>query len=398
MFQPSQWTSLLDGSDPSSLSNSSAANTTTTNLKNNPRACESCRTLKVRCLPSSDDSPAALTGQCQRCAKTAKECVFTAPSRTRRRKRTDVRVRELEREVMALSGLLRGRSGFADGETVSNHAKTKARKGMTGMTKVDEAMEIEEAVAETASDQDRMCMEKERESLNESVSQQNATPTFQVPGQNDAITPPPPYSHTDGSTSNSQSPPQHMDVIDRGILSMEKATELFDRFLNNMVQHHPTIFFPPGTSATHLRTHKPTLFLAILSAAAGTSGPQVYRTLNTEILQAYADRIVMRGERSLELIQALLITIDWPYPPDNFEEVKFYQHIHMAATMAMEIGLGKKMRTRTRDSTGVSLGSESSGAGDGLGYDSIESRRTLLACYLNCARFVFPLTFVSPNV
>lgn len=59
------------------------------------RACEACRVSKVRCLvvPNSSSS------QCQRCAKAGRNCVFAAPAKRRQRKRTDVRVAELEREL-----------------------------------------------------------------------------------------------------------------------------------------------------------------------------------------------------------------------------------------------------------------------------------------------------------
>ncbi|KIX01916.1 uncharacterized protein Z518_07855 [Rhinocladiella mackenziei CBS 650.93] len=70
------------------------------------RACESCRALKIRCQPAPEGSTAALQGQCQHCVDISRVCVFKEPSRTRA-KRTDVRVRELEREVRALSDLLR---------------------------------------------------------------------------------------------------------------------------------------------------------------------------------------------------------------------------------------------------------------------------------------------------
>ncbi|KAL8958539.1 MAG: hypothetical protein Q9193_004425 [Seirophora villosa] len=70
------------------------------NLPKTPvRACESCRARKVRCLP--EDSKA-----CQRCARSGRECVYTAPEKRRRRKRTDTRVAELEHMVHMLAARL----------------------------------------------------------------------------------------------------------------------------------------------------------------------------------------------------------------------------------------------------------------------------------------------------
>ncbi|KAL8751095.1 MAG: hypothetical protein Q9184_006178 [Pyrenodesmia sp. 2 TL-2023] len=65
------------------------------------RACESCRARKVRCLPEDPIS-------CQRCARSGRECVYTAPEKRRRRKRTDTRVAELEQMVQMLAARLEG--------------------------------------------------------------------------------------------------------------------------------------------------------------------------------------------------------------------------------------------------------------------------------------------------
>ena len=51
--------------------------------------------------------------KCQRCAKSNRECVFTEPTKTRRRKRTDTRVAELEREVKAMSTALRQGNAYS---------------------------------------------------------------------------------------------------------------------------------------------------------------------------------------------------------------------------------------------------------------------------------------------
>ncbi|KAL8917239.1 MAG: hypothetical protein Q9208_008078 [Pyrenodesmia sp. 3 TL-2023] len=63
------------------------------------RACESCRARKVRCLP---EDPI----RCQRCARSGRVCVYTAPEKRRRRKRTDTRVAELEQMVQMLAARL----------------------------------------------------------------------------------------------------------------------------------------------------------------------------------------------------------------------------------------------------------------------------------------------------
>lgn len=210
------------------------------------------------------------------------------------------------------------------------------------------------------------------------------------------------------------------DVIDRGILNMAKATELYQEYIDALMPQYPAV--PLSCTAVELRSNKPILFLAVLAASSGASDPSLHRRLNQEIQRVYATKVSIQGLKSLELVQSLLISILWTYPPEKFEDLKFHQQIHMAATMALDLGLAKKPK-------GYSLGqqppkflfagqhpvlAEDEGS-QGLptrfpvgqpfdvSYDaesanhimspkkhlpdsgSLESRRTLLGCYLFCA-------------
>lgn len=66
------------------------------------RACESCRTRKIRCLPQESSKDA----KCQRCAKSGRECIYNSPEKRKRRKRTDARVADLEHMVQMLAARL----------------------------------------------------------------------------------------------------------------------------------------------------------------------------------------------------------------------------------------------------------------------------------------------------
>ena len=189
------------------------------------------------------------------------------------------------------------------------------------------------------------------------------------------------------------------DVIERGLLTLEKAQHIFKRYMETLAPHFPAIYFPPDTSAVITRKERPILFLAILAAGAGNEEPTLNLALNQEILQVYANKVAVRGEKSLELVMSILISTLWYYPPDKFEELKFHQYIHMAATMALDIGLGKRPRAPQADEQpsrpSIIPGLKAVGSGP-LSVPSkpypvsttLESRRTLLACYLACSRYV----------
>lgn len=289
---------------------------------------------------------------------------------TRRRKRTDTRVGELEKEVRALSTLLKREGGsnpvgIDEDEIEDDESRNlPTDRGRGGGTLANESPSI--AICGFGRQRVENMTFAER-SLGE--YEQNSIPTSASS-----------YDKSSGRGTPRQSAP-NSDVVDRGLLSLETAAQLFDRYVNELVQYHPTVVFPEGCTADEIRRTKPALFLAVIAAAAGTSDPDLNRSLNKEISQLYAERIIMNGEKSLELVQSLLITLMWYYPPDNFEDLKFYQYIHIAATMSLDIGIGKKPRIGTsREYTRSGNPLPNSGL--------IDCRRTLLACYLNCARRV----------
>ena len=82
----------------------------------------------------------------------------------------------------------------------------------------------------------------------------------------------------------------------------------------------------------------------------------------------------------------------------RFDQLKFHQYIHMAATMALDLGLGKRPRNRRTNRPPKPsvipdyephqlVGERTLATPQNAAPDSttLESRRTLLACYLQCA-------------
>lgn len=156
---------------------------------------------------------------------------------------------------------------------------------------------------------------------------------------------------------------------DFGLLSPETSNQLFESYNNDLVQHYPAVHFPKYTSPDHIRKSKPVLFQAVVTAAACQLDPSLFGELFKEMTKVYAERIFINGEKSLELIQSLILTSVWYCPPDEScgpANLHFYQYIHMAATMALDLGIGLAV-----DKSVISL----------------DECRSLLACYLNCAGY-----------
>lgn len=202
---------------------------------------------------------------------------------------------------------------------------------------------------------------------------QGFRPTSMTPGEGGSFTGP-----SYNNTHNHYSPDLHRndDVIDRGIISMETANELVAIFINELVQFFPVVVLPADTTPSQLRQSKPVLFLSVIAAAAIAVDSSLARVLNGEIVRLYAERFFIEGEKSLELVQSLLVMIAFYFPPDSPLKLQFYQYTHVAATMALEIGLASKRRASRKpaDRRGVEQ------------YDTFdehmaEQARAILGCY-----------------
>ena len=242
----------------------------------------------MRCLPNPDGP----SKTCQRCMRTDRQCIFTAPQKRKQRKRTDTRVAELEREVQAMRALFDRKPDIIE-EEPADFEEQPSKPNASRSTATTSAVSSEFIGSGSS------------------------------PGSK---------SPHDDHTPRDWSPPAfspHTDVVEREILTMEEANQLFQSYNNDLTQYYPTVVFPPEVSAADLRRTKPTLFLAVISAAAAKVDPHLYSILNTEVLSAYAHRTVVKSEKSLELIQAMIITTVWFLPPGKYAQLKFYEYIHM---------------------------------------------------------------------
>lgn len=307
------------------------------------RACEACRGLKVRCEPVPEDPE----GACKRCAKAGRNCVITQPTR-KRQKKTDNRVAELEKKIDALTATLSATKAGQAATSVSTHPE--AATGYYGSPGAGPPGGWDAANGTSAVPQVGMAGRKRKHS---------------EPVENDAGTPA-------SSRSN-----EHRDLVARGLITIDRAAQLLDRYNYQMAPHLPGVVFPPHLTVDELRKTRPVLFLAVM-AAASSGLPELQRVAFKELFQTFADRILISGEKSIELVQALTLAVMWYLPPEHLDELKFYQLVHMAMIMALDLGLGKG---RPRGIKPTLWGANPSRRHVQPDPTTIEARRTWLLCY-----------------
>ncbi|KAJ5629164.1 hypothetical protein N7528_002821 [Penicillium herquei] len=292
------------------------------------RSCESCRSLKVRCLPN-----ASTPNQCQRCAKGRKACIFVAPQRRRPRKRTDSRVAQLEKEMRMMRSLLKDKIR-EESEPESPEGSENSQDNDSGeMDFQSDLGLIPESAGGTAGSSGFMTYSPEL--INTSH-----------PGMHGSgpLSAPPTFSGLHANFVSESSKPPVDDVVDRGIISLDDAEQLVAFFIHEQSTIFPLVVLPSNTTAAQLRQTKPVLFLSIISAAAISIDAALAAVLNREMVRLYSERFFIEGEKSLELVQALLLMIIFYFPPGSPLKLQFYQYTHIASTMALEIGLASKRR------------------------------------------------------
>jgi hypothetical protein len=164
--------------------------------------------------------------------------------------------------------------------------------------------------------------------------------------------------------------PPPLDAIDKGILSMKAATILFNHYNMEMVHHFPAVVCAPRMTASTCRAEKPTLFLAIIAAAAASSAPDFDYALQDELYRTLAEKVIYQGQKTIELIQAILISVIWYFHAHGMCRSRSHLFAHQAAVMAMGLGLANNVTWYHPSPTEAK---------------SVEARRTFLACYwINC--------------
>ncbi|CAO2649911.1 Nn.00g012030.m01.CDS01 [Neocucurbitaria sp. VM-36] len=350
-----------------------------------PRACDSCRGLKVRCDQERPDQ------SCRRCAKAGRPCITTPPTR-KRQKKADSRVAELERKIDALTATLHAQKAGAP--DVKHHGGLPQYDGNTPAMAMPEGAyrmgtlshDWNGPAATRYSDippgyGPAQTIQRGPEPKRRKLADGHAT----IPEDMDAIhrdlAEHPEMKRTGRNRIHAEH--THINGIIDSLMSPDIAERVFLRYVNEICPRFPAVPFPPGTTARELREKKPLLFLSILAGSSHGSAEQlvsqeVQRELTKILKDQLADIIWRNGEKSLEIVQALQVAVLWYRPPLHFEQHNFYMMVNCAAVMALDLGLGRKS---TPNVMKLSIGPFKRYHPNS---SSIEARRTFLVCYYLC--------------
>ena len=301
-------------SDESEASNTGDHHSeSTSNSAKKPRncsACLSCRRQKTRCEFPEDN------GACKLCIRYNRECIKAPPRR--RRQKTTVRIADLEQKIQNLTDAL-----------------------------IDKGPKVKQPNSSPSREDPQL---RPAPTWNGSI---DLLPFEAKPEEEDPV----------------PRRPRDTDVIDKGLVDKVSAYAAFERYRTKMAHFFSFMTIPPKITAEQYRRQKPLVFSMIVLAGITTIRPDMPPKLAEDIMKSFGDQVMYRGDRSLELVQCLTLYVCFYSRTLQKKDLNFYQYIHVACTMALDLGLGRR----------------TSKAGNGRlkipEHERLEARRAWLGCY-----------------
>jgi hypothetical protein len=99
------------------------------------------------------------------------------------------------------------------------------------------------------------------------------------------------------------------DVIGKGIISFEEAESCLQTYRSNS-PNFPFVLLHDRMTLDTLRREKPFLLLAVL-AMASISNVQRQNKIEAELKESLSRRVIINGEKSLDLCQGLMVYLAW---------------------------------------------------------------------------------------
>lgn len=133
----------------------------------------------------------------------------------------------------------------------------------------------------------------------------------------------------------------HIDLVDRGILTLEEAQQRLDLYFNTLFIKYPFVDAPRDVET--FRTEYPVLFNVVMavSCVVNTSSGDLDKNLDIENIanQQVINEVVIIGNKSIELLKSLLLLTVWYNMPELFHHRRYHIFSTLCITMTQDLGL-----------------------------------------------------------
>ncbi|KAI0154169.1 hypothetical protein GGR57DRAFT_118520 [Xylariaceae sp. FL1272] len=285
-------------------------------------ACEACRSAKTKCQPGPQ------TGICKRCSEFKRECIFRTGPRTRRPKSTRLDAVE--------SAALPPPPGPSKTFSIDFD--------MPGMDEpIDDFEELrkqhEFRLQNLVLDDDEYDGYSDQGGEDRPAGASGNRPfSFSDMTTSPSVSRSETSSLWNESTGSSKRSKLVHDMSIKPRFNLDSASRLLP-FFQNMLPHVPFMVLPADSDVRTLARTKPFVLLAILATTSSSSSLQGYSLYDEEFRKVLGLKFVAGAERSIELLQGLLIYCSW-YPfhlrPKNKQ---LFQYLRMCVDIVHDLEL-----------------------------------------------------------
>lgn len=307
------------------------------------RACRHCVQIKAKCIPLEGSNKTI----CQRCNRLGKECTTPAPVLRKRQRNKSTRVSQLEEKINTLTDLLTLGKGAG-----INSLPDPVTRVMTGDIRCGAGSSLLTPPVSTTQEGNYV----DRRPLHEQST------TF-----------PAPFCKLADTTGVEAHFPT--------TLAPALEERLFSDFQTEMIQHFPFVVVPPQATAATFRKEKAFLFRTCIAASC-YADIALQRQLVEELMKYLGERLLLKAEKSLDLLQGLLIFIGW-YQYYNHYNPQLMNLVHLATSMAIDLGLNRPYNPGMWPPIGTILDTAQviHGKAVSQGCQTLDERRAILGLY-----------------
>lgn len=300
-------------------------------------ACKSCHSLKVKCKASDPLDP---TSACLRCLKSGRNCEFEPPV-TKRRKRPEDRVVELEMKLEKLTSQLQQSSSNENSPFPTGTAATNTTA--TGASSIPQGASVGSAEQQQQGPQQQQQQQQQRSHTQQIPGGIKLTSTEQL---DQLFGPNVLHDISNAMTLTNEMRLKSMrvtnvDLIADGIISLQEAQLRYQ--LYTTVLYNKVSFIKITSEFEQLRLKYPTLFLTIMAVTSilREDGPPVEVNIKIENLaqQQILDQVLIVGNKTMELFQSLLIWTLWYNTPEMFHHRRYHIFSSLCVGLAFDLGL-----------------------------------------------------------
>ncbi|KIX97615.1 uncharacterized protein Z520_06393 [Fonsecaea multimorphosa CBS 102226] len=181
------------------------------------------------------------------------------------------------------------------------------------------------------------------------------------------------------------------DAVSKGYVSFEQAEASLQMFQGE-ARNFPFVLIDPTMGLDIFRRRRPFLLLSILTFAAQWN-LALQAKLEAELRESLSRRLIVEREKSLDLLQGLLVYVNWYHFQFDPARQMLYQLVQMANSLALDLCLDRPVRQElpvNPASLVPELRTKSV-----LAPDEVEGRRALLGCYYLSSSICFAMR--KPN-